>query len=111
MHNESLSFGAILLLAVAFIIYFVPTIVSQWRLHHNATAISILNLVLGWTFLGWVVALIWSFSAVAKPAVAKPAEPVKDDKYSALERLGSLKDKGLISDQEFDQEKAKILQS
>ena len=39
-------------------IYFLPSIVG-WN-KRNATAILILNLFLGWTFIGWVVALVWA---------------------------------------------------
>ena len=39
-------------------IYFLPTIVGQGK--KNWTAISVLNLFLGWTFIGWVVALVWA---------------------------------------------------
>jgi len=28
----------------------------------NMDAILILNLFLGWTFLGWVIALVWAFT-------------------------------------------------
>ncbi len=38
--------------------YFIPTIVGRNK--HNATAIFVLNLVAGWTFAGWVVALVWA---------------------------------------------------
>lgn len=43
-------------------IYFLPAIVSFNRKHHNLNGIIILNTFLGWTFLGWIGALIWSFS-------------------------------------------------
>jgi len=39
-------------------LYFLPSIVGSR--HHNASAIFILNLFLGWTFLGWVIALVWA---------------------------------------------------
>ena len=51
---------AIILIAA----YFLPSIVAFSRGHHNAVAITILNLFLGWTFLGWVIALVWSATAV-----------------------------------------------
>lgn len=41
-------------------IYFIPTIVAFSRGHKNALAIFILNLFLGYTFVGWVIALIWA---------------------------------------------------
>ena len=51
--------GGILLL-VALVFYFFPTLVG--RKHHNVTAIFVLILFLGWTLIGWVVALIWAVS-------------------------------------------------
>lgn len=43
-------------------LYFVPAIVAGLKNHHNKVAIMVLNIFLGWTFLGWVAALIWSFT-------------------------------------------------
>jgi len=40
--------------------YFVPTWVAMSRKHKNIGAIFTLNLLLGLTFIGWVVALIWA---------------------------------------------------
>jgi hypothetical protein len=45
-------------------IYFLPTIIAAARHHHNALAIFLLNLLLGWTVLGWVGSLVWSVTAV-----------------------------------------------
>ena len=41
-------------------IYFIPTVVAYSRNHTNALAIFILNLFLGYTLVGWVIALIWA---------------------------------------------------
>jgi len=54
------------LLAIAVIIYFVPLFVASIRNHPNAVAISLLNLFLGWTLIGWVGALVWA-SLANKP--------------------------------------------
>ena len=40
------------------VIYFLPALIGRRK--QNARAIFILNLLLGWTFLGWVGALIWA---------------------------------------------------
>ncbi len=50
-----------LVLGVAF--YFLPAIVASNRKHPNATAILVLNLLAGWTFVGWVVAMVWAFTS------------------------------------------------
>lgn len=46
--------------------YFLPTLIAGIRNHHNAGAILALNLLLGWTFIGWAAALVWSFTATTK---------------------------------------------
>lgn len=57
--------GLVVICLIA-VFYFVPTIIAFKRKHHNATAILVVNLFLGWTFIGWVVALIWSCTAVVR---------------------------------------------
>ena len=49
------------------IVYFVPAIIALFRSHANLGAIIALNLLLGWTFIGWVGAFIWSFTNSPKP--------------------------------------------
>ncbi len=46
-------FGAIILIGL----YFVPTIVAVSRKVTNQGSVAIINFFLGWTFVGWVVAL------------------------------------------------------
>lgn len=41
-------------------IYSIPTMLALQK--KNVLAIFALNLFLGWTFLGWVIALIWSLT-------------------------------------------------
>lgn len=41
-------------------LYFLPTIIALSRGKRNRCAISLLNLLLGWTVIGWVIALVWS---------------------------------------------------
>ncbi len=55
--------GSILFVITMIAIYFLPSIVAVARNHHNGAGISILNLFLGWTLIGWVVALVWSVSS------------------------------------------------
>jgi hypothetical protein len=50
------------LLAILLGLYFLPSIVASNRNHSNARSIFVLNLFLGWTFLGWIIALIWANS-------------------------------------------------
>ena len=56
--------SGLLVAIVTFIVYFVPTIIAYNRNHHNTMAIAVLNLIFGFTGIGWGIALIWSLTAV-----------------------------------------------
>lgn len=58
----------LILLVIAVVPYFAPTIIAVVRKKRNAGAIAVLNIFLGWTVVGWVVALVWALSVDA-PAV------------------------------------------
>lgn len=58
--TSATDFGIIVLMLVGW--YFTPTIAGFIRNKSNKMAILILNLFLGWTLLGWVVALVWAFT-------------------------------------------------
>ena len=45
------------LVAVSIGVYFLPTIIAACRRIPNAVSVAVVNLFLGWTFIGWVVAL------------------------------------------------------
>ena len=60
--------GGFMFLIVIIVAYFIPAIVAKARNVRNAGAILVLNIFLGWTVIGWVVALIWSFMNDAKSA-------------------------------------------
>jgi hypothetical protein len=40
--------------------YFLPTFISLARGHRNTVAIFLLNLIFGWTIVGWIVAVLWA---------------------------------------------------
>ena len=56
-----LEFGLLLIVIIG-PLYFLPTIVALVRHHRNRLSIIILNLLVGWTFIGWVIALVWAFT-------------------------------------------------
>jgi len=56
-----IKFALILLMLGALgAIYFLPAINAYIQKHRNWEAIFVLNLFLGWTILGWIIALVWS---------------------------------------------------
>jgi hypothetical protein len=51
---------------IAAALYFVPTIIAVVRHHPHALPIGLVNLLLGWTLLGWIGVLIWSCITVQR---------------------------------------------
>jgi hypothetical protein len=45
-----------------FLLYFFPSILAGYRNMRNSVSIYVLNFFLGWTIIGWIVALIWATS-------------------------------------------------
>jgi hypothetical protein len=43
-------------------IHFLPTIIAALRNGRSVVGIFLLNLFLGWTVIGWIVALIWAIT-------------------------------------------------
>lgn len=56
------SIGTDIAVLLLMAMYFLPWLVATMRQKRNSTAIGVLNLFLGWTGLGWVLALVWSFT-------------------------------------------------
>lgn len=80
-------------LALMGVIYLAPGIYAVASHRKNAAAIFVLNLLLGWTFLGWVAALIWAMvspknddgngpSLYRKPKAPKAVAPASAPAYA-----------------------------
>lgn len=86
---EELLVGSVIVLAL----YFLPSIIAASRKKKNTGAIFVVNFFLGWTLIGWVVALAWSVTHEEKIPVQKSTEEVsetKEKKHSIDPKLGLL---------------------
>jgi hypothetical protein len=61
------SSGELITFVVA--LYFIPSIIAFVRDAKNKAAIIVLNILTGWTLLGWLIALIWSLAAEKRNAM------------------------------------------
>ena len=59
-----LSIGGVLAGVVLFASYMLPFWIALGRGHSNASGVFAVTLLVGWTTIGWLVALIW---ALEKP--------------------------------------------
>jgi hypothetical protein len=89
-------------------VYFLPSWIGSSK--QNRTSIFLLNLFLGWTLIGWVVALVWATTKEAVPqqsprsfaplpAAIPAALPL--DPQARIARLKELRDQGAITQDEF----------
>jgi len=95
-------------------VYFVPSVLAASRSHPQGTAIFFVNLLLGWTVIGWVACLIWGGSAESghrpytplitpvRPVVPKPVPEVSAEAAAkALEDLVAQRYQGQITEAEY----------
>jgi hypothetical protein len=71
MNNSDIS--GILFVGLAAVLYFLPLWVAAARGCKAGAGIGVVNLFLGWTFIGWVVALAWA--ACGETKAASPVQP------------------------------------
>jgi len=132
------------------IIYFLPTIIALLSGCDRTGSVFLMNLFLGWTFIGWVWAFIWAVSPnrqqqnivinnhvsadrTINPIITQPIQEnfgsygnthslpkpppqlenvdIKShqDKINQLQQMKQLLDTGILTQEEFDEQKIKIL--
>ena len=57
-------------------LYFLPSLIAFLGKKSNFMAIFALNLLLGWTLVGWVVSLVWSLSKDKEVIVVRERDVV-----------------------------------
>lgn len=60
MQMQNFTVLGLLSVVLIAVLYFLPTLIAFIRHHKNSLAVFLLNLLLGWTGLGWIVSLVWS---------------------------------------------------
>ena len=74
-----------IIISVFSFLYLLPTGIAVGRKRSNTGSIFVLNFFLGWTLVGWVIALIWAVAEDAKKSLQVPVMPVT---HSAGETAG-----------------------
>ena len=101
-------FLVIISVIISILIYFIPTIVAIRREHLQKTAIILINIFLGWSFIGWVVALVWAcMNPNTSNGTYQPIEETSID--SRLKNLEELKNNGIITETEYEKKRQDIL--
>ena len=76
MLSAFVALGALVGLASTLALLFLPTLVAIARKHPNRVPIFLVNLFFGWTFVGWVVALVWACLRPSPSVLYAPVYPV-----------------------------------
>jgi len=138
-------------LFVSLFIYFLPFVISIFT-GNRTGSVFLINLLLGWTFIGWVWAFIWAFTSEGKteqiiinnnvsndrtinPIISYPitennhnltnpqfiqkiqtqlgTSDIKShqEKINQLQQLKQLLDASILTQEEFNNQKSKILES
>jgi predicted permease len=67
--TSSVNAGGVILVLVLIVVgialYFLPSYIAHRRNHHQFKSILVLNIFLGWSFIGWVVCLVMALSATS----------------------------------------------
>ena len=71
-----MDYGILMIFAILFLcaawlfislaLYFLPVVIAYIRKHNNILCITILTVFLGWTFFGWLAAILWSLNSDVK---------------------------------------------
>jgi hypothetical protein len=65
-------------LAAGFVAYFAPLWIALSRAHPDRALIGAINLLFGWTVIGWLVAMVWALSRLPDEAGPEPIRPLID---------------------------------
>lgn len=76
---DNLGYFFLFVLLAIILTYFFPAIVAVARKKRNWGAIFVLNLLAGWTFVGWIAALVWALTHDHGENGNKPMPPAAID--------------------------------
>lgn len=66
-------------------LYLLPMVIATHRDHHQKSAITALNVLLGWSVIGWIAAFVWSLTAVHRD-LSDAARGVSREEYREISK-------------------------
>ena len=96
----------IFIVFLSIFVYFIPTIIAHRKNHKDTKLIFIINLLSGYTIIGWIISFIWAFSSFKIKKILKTPTIAEE-----IEQLSELVDKGIITEKEFQKKKSQLLNS
>ena len=103
----------LLIIIVGIWIYLLPTIIAYTRKRDAKATVLIINLFFGWSVIGWAIALYIALVKDEEPEniVIRNYNIKEDEKsdFDKLLKLNNLLEKNILTKEEFELEKQKIL--
>ena len=100
----SFSIWHLIIVLIFLSLAFLPTIIAIHKNHPYKIAIILINIFGGLLYgLGWFVALVWCF------ILPKNGDGILVGAADELDRLHQLKERGILTQEEFDAKKKTIL--
>ena len=96
-------------------VYFIPAIVAILGRHRRWLLITLIDVMFGWTVIGWFIALgLLATRRRPEPAPRQvissaPWSPATESRVGQLQKLAALRESGALTEEEFAAEKAKLL--
>lgn len=110
---ESIGVVAVLVISLLILgIYLIPTFVAYSRNKESKGWILLVNIFLGWSGICWLIALLWALSNDDKPQqiiIKERKNKLEVNSYDQLIKLNELLEKKIITSEEFEAEKKKLL--
>ena len=50
----------VIMLMLVLILYMLPTLIAFGREHPRRGEIAVINIVIGWTLIGWIIVFLWA---------------------------------------------------
>jgi hypothetical protein len=110
------NFGGLIFFLIVIVviwIYILPTIIAYSRKREAKATVLIINLFFGWSLIGWGIALYIALIKDDEPEkiIIQHYNIKKDNKsdFEKLIKLNELLEKNILTKEEFEIEKQKIL--
>ena len=94
------------IIILSIFIYFIPTIIACKKDHKNKMIIFVVNLLSGYSIIGWIISFVWALSNFDIKNCRRIPTIAEE-----IEELNKLKGKGIITEEEFEKKKAQLLNS
>lgn len=106
-------FVILMLILVGLGIYLIPTLIAYSRKRQAKTIVLIINVFFGWSIIGWCIALFIALTKDDEPDTVVVrnynTNSNTSTNFDQLIKLNELLEKNVITKDEFELEKSKIL--